>query len=42
MVERKVDEFEEQLRADLDAKRDDLKVRPSVAIDYDNVRGVFT
>ncbi|XP_028170391.1 uncharacterized protein LOC114360035 [Ostrinia furnacalis] len=41
IVKRQVHEFEEQRTTELDAKRDDLKARPSAAIHYNYVGGVL-
>ena len=42
IVKRRVREFEEQRKADLDAKRDELKARPPAATNYNYVSGVLT
>ncbi|KAJ2945076.1 hypothetical protein O0L34_g9131 [Tuta absoluta] len=42
LVKRRIREFEEQRKADLDAKRDELKDRPPAAINYNYVNGKLT
>ncbi|KAJ2950085.1 hypothetical protein O0L34_g11426 [Tuta absoluta] len=42
MVKRRIRKFEEQRKADLDAKRDELKDRPPAAINYNYVNGKLT
>lgn len=42
IVKRRICEFEEQRKADLDAKRDGLKARPPVTVHYNYVSGKLT